>query len=307
MKSLLASTLVFALSAPLAMAEVTLSGSARMGILQDFGSDDTGFTSRARVSFALSGETDGGLSFGATFRADNATDANIGEGGEVFLSGAFGKLTMGDIDGAAQSAVGHVSGVGLTGLSDLNEITYLGGGGNDYDDPFPPLFGATDDPTARYEYSTGGFTGYISATNPPGTADAVALGVKYTFGDYSVAAGYESLELATTEKVTNVVLGATATFGAVTAKVVWSELDYEFGGENDTQLALSVDYVSGPLTVTGFYMDSEDAAPSVFGGEEAFGLGASYDLGGGAKVMGGYVRNDTIDTDAFDMGLSFAF
>ncbi len=33
----------------------------------------------------------------------------------VFISGAFGKLTMGDVDGAAQSATGHVSAAGLTG------------------------------------------------------------------------------------------------------------------------------------------------------------------------------------------------
>ena len=31
---------------------------------------------------------------------------------------------MGDVDSAANAAVGQVSGVGLTGLGDLNEVNY---------------------------------------------------------------------------------------------------------------------------------------------------------------------------------------
>jgi outer membrane protein OmpU len=298
MKSLLASTLVLALSAPLAMAEVTLSGSARMGILQDFGSDDTGFTSRARVSFALSGETDGGLSFGATFRADNATDANIGEGGEVFLSGAFGKLTMGDIDGAAQQAVGNVDGVGLTNLDDLNEMLYIDGG----------IYGADGfDPTAAYEYSTGPFTGIISVQNPandvsaPGSfSPTIGLGARYAADSYSVALGYETNDDAGTDLL---VLGGALSFGAVSVKANYGRFSYL--GDDYDQWHLSATYSADALSLTAFYSDEDEVAP--FGGESGFGLGAAYDLGGGAKVMGGYVRNDTNDTDAFDMGLSFAF
>ncbi|NJS38490.1 MAG: porin [Rhodobacteraceae bacterium] len=77
------------------------------------------------MEFTLSGETDGGLSFGASFRADNAAGANAGTAGSVFISGGFGTLSMGDVDGAANAALGHVDGVGLTGLGDLNEVTYL--------------------------------------------------------------------------------------------------------------------------------------------------------------------------------------
>lgn len=51
---------------------------------------------------------------------------------------------------------------------------------------------------------------------------------------------------------------------------------------------------------------------------DAYGIGASYDLGGGAKVVGGYVSRDDSGTvsvgtategkqDAFDLGVSFTF
>ena len=85
-----------------------------------------------------------GLSFGGSFRAadvvgggalENAADLSVsnskatndGKAGSVFLSGAFGKITMGDNDGAAQQSVGQVDGVGYTGNGDLNEIAYITG------------------------------------------------------------------------------------------------------------------------------------------------------------------------------------
>ncbi len=43
------------------------------------------------------------------------------------------------------------------------------------------------------------------------------------------------------------------------------------------------------------------------GGSEAYGLGAAYDLGGGAKLVGGYVSNETAGNDAYDFGISFSF
>jgi outer membrane protein OmpU len=290
MKNILLATTLLAATTGFAAAEVTLSGDARMGIISDF-ADDVAFTSRARVKFTMSGETDGGLAFGASFRADNAVDAKNGDAGSVFISGAFGKLSMGDVDGAANAAVGHVSGVGLTGLGDLNESTFIANGD-----------GITD-PSALYEYSTGDLTIYASVTNPTDAAltDAYSIAAKYAFGDYTVALGYENLQNNVGPgEVDHIILGASATFGAVTVKANYGEAD--LGATNESQWALSVDYKADALTVTAFYTDDED-----LGGAEAYGLGASYDLGGGASVVGGYVKNQTTDEDAFDLGVSMSF
>ena len=304
MKKVLLATSVLAMTAGFASAEITLSGSARMGVIDDFGDDNTGFTSRARVVFTLSGETDGGLAFGASFRADNASDANSGDAGEVFISGAFGKLTMGDIDGAAQQAVGNVDGVGLTGLSDLNEAIYLHNATDS----------AASDPSAAYEYSTGAFTAIISASNPDNNAgplgadrdSVLGLGLKYAAGNYTVALGYESSDdLGLGVGADHIILGASATFGAVAVKANWGRAEDDNGVTAD-QFHLSATYTADALAVTAFYSDEEDFLP-LFGQGKGYGLGASYDLGGGAKVVGGYAKNDTADTDAFDLGLSFSF
>jgi outer membrane protein OmpU len=301
MKKILLATTLLAASTGFAAAEVTLSGDARMGIISPFGTNDLAFTSRARVKFTLSGTTDGGLEFGASFRADNAgglvwDDENgdgIVDGGElnaggaaqgrsgsVFISGAFGKLSMGDVDTAAQTAVGQVSGVGLTGLSDLNEVAYIGGGA---------------DPTALYEYSTGDFTVYLSATNPSAGLTAYSVAAKYSMGDYGVSLGYENDDAGSD----HIIVGGSATFGAVTVKAIYGEASGVLDG---SQWAVSADYKADALTVTAFYADGEDLVT-----DEAFGLGASYDLGGGASVVGGYARNVTNDEDAYDLGVSMSF
>ena len=264
----------------------------------------------------MSGETDGGLTFGASFRADNAkavssyelvfidadfdgvvdpgettlvetpgSGANTGTAGSVYISGEFGKLTMGDVDGAAQQAVGQVDGVGLTGLGDSNEIDYYAAGGG------------TTDPTAAYEYTSGAFTGIVSVTNPDnGNDNWYALGMKYAMGDYTFALGYENNMDANNSQIT---AGATATFGAVKVKAVYAMED--FFGSNYTETAVSATYTADALAVTAFYM----AFGGAYSGDSSYGLGAAYDLGGGAKVVGGYA-DDGYDS-AYDLGVSFSF
>ena len=66
MKKVLFATSALVLSAGFASAEVALSGDGRMGMIYD--GNDVQFSSRARVKFTLTGESDAGLSFGAAFR-----------------------------------------------------------------------------------------------------------------------------------------------------------------------------------------------------------------------------------------------
>jgi len=144
-----------------ASAEIALFGNARLGLAYNIrnngepdyqptarangvvtaraGSDDLRAISRIRFGVLMTGETDSGIAFGASIRADNAP---AGEGGEigqraggVFVTGDWGTLSFGDIDGADYHQVGDaVSNVALTGLGDYNETPFLSnGGGSDYD------------------------------------------------------------------------------------------------------------------------------------------------------------------------------
>ena len=127
-KVLLASTALVVTSGA-AVAEVGLSGYAEMGIVGGGGAMETQFHHDIDVTFTLSGETDSGLSFGATIDLDEVGDdtgcAGIGaqpsnttcvEEHSVFISGSFGTLTMGDTDGAFDWALTEVG--SLTALAD---------------------------------------------------------------------------------------------------------------------------------------------------------------------------------------------
>jgi outer membrane protein OmpU len=370
MKKLLLATSILAGTAGLAAAEITLSGDARMGFLDDFvysdtAEDDIGFTSRARVGFTFSGETDGGLSFGASFRADNSNGAASGTAGSVFLSGAFGKVSMGDVDGAALAAVGHVDGVGLTGLSDRNESAFIGNGGLGDDDltDIESLnttlggddtnFGFTGDPSVLYEYTTGNVGLFVGVSNPGFQADfdldgdditdittdgiAWTLGANYTTDAYKFGIGYEDLDVDFNDgagvnvanlSADHLYLGADATFGAFTGKVRWGQASIDttddtgaaiVGDDIPTdfdQWSLSGTYAMDAISVTGFYADKqfENSLGANVLERQSLGLGASYDLGGGAKVIGGIVDDEitngagaSVSDTAFDFGVSFSF
>ncbi|HLQ18264.1 MAG TPA: porin [Tabrizicola sp.] len=325
MKTLLASTAILAATAGIAAAEIAVTGSARMGIIDTFGDTGPQFSSRVRIVFTGSGETDTGLSFGASMRADqfgghNSTDSDgdtVGNSGttngdsSVYISGGFGKLSMGDVDGAANAATGQVDGVGYTGLADLNEVTYLSNGGSDFDGSSSIGLDDPQDTSVLYEYAAGDFSLYLSSTqiDVATGAEGMSVAAKYTTGAYAVSLGYENLDAQDSYEWEQFVLGGSATFGGVTLKAIYADGKNNQGDEWK-QHALSATYTADALSVTAFVSDDEDMLSNDLGtssSAQAYGLGASYDLGGGAKVMGGYVKNDTADTNAVDLGLSFSF
>ncbi len=307
MKKVLLATSFLVATTGFAAAEVAVSGSARMGVVYnstlDDGSGATFFSSRVRIVFTASGETDGGLAFGASMRADqtggNDSDAGGDEDGDsngdstVFLSGDFGKLTMGDVSGAADALVGQTSGVGYGPNDGLHEIGFVG----------------TDKTAAYYEYSTGGFTvglgiGQVWQPDPAlplggvDTRDTANIAVKYAMGDYTFAIGYE-----TSDAVDQLSASASATFGAVTLKARVSDID---AAVDSTPFSVSADFVTGATKITGFYTDFDEAVD-----RQHVGIGAAYDLGGGATLAGGIVQqmnSGGVEDETFaDVGVKFSF
>ena len=276
MKKILLATSVLAATTGFAAAEVTVSGDARMGVIYD--GSDTLFTSRVRVKFSMVGTTDGGVEFGSSVRNDQIGTGNTSNSDtSVYVSANGLKLSLGDNDSAANALVGHVSGVGLTGLGDWNELRYLG----------------QTDTSALVEYSTGALAFALSSSQLNASDEAVSVAAKYSTDAFSVALGYED-----TATVSHVALKGTITFGAATVKAVVSDTDIS---GDDTQFALSVDYAAGPGTYTAFVTDEGDT--------NNFGIGASYDLGGGASVVGGIVMVDdpSVDDTIADLGISMSF
>jgi outer membrane protein OmpU len=276
MKKILLATTLLAASAGFAAAEVAVSGSARMGVFSTgVAGADAQFSSRVRINFSATGETDGGLTFGASVRADQSGQGGVANGDStVFISGAFGKLTMGDTGNAADALVGQVSGIGYGpgALDGAADVSFLGGNT------------ATG---VSYEYSAGAVT-FALGTGQVGNATGyMSAAVKYSTDAYSVALGYED---SSAGNVLSVLGSATFSGATVKAKVA----DAAAG----TAFALSVDYTMNGVGVTAFYADNNAV-------DANYGIGASYDLGGGASVKGGVgsVGGNT----AFDLGVAMSF
>ena len=111
MKKILLATTALVGFAGAASAEVAISGYVEMGIVGGNTGAVTQFFTDANVTFSMSGTTDGGLEFGAELNLEDLPDADGAgltqggatgpDGGEtMYISGSFGKLTMGDTDGA---------------------------------------------------------------------------------------------------------------------------------------------------------------------------------------------------------------
>lgn len=108
MKKILFATTALVASAGFAAAEVKISGNAEMGIAK-YGNDYTGttgvdegaavFVSNVDIDFALRGESDNGISFGADIDLDEA-GATSNSKEAVFVQAGGLKVTMGDTDGA---------------------------------------------------------------------------------------------------------------------------------------------------------------------------------------------------------------
>jgi outer membrane protein OmpU len=287
MKKILIATTALVMTAGIASAEshasaIALSGSARMGVV--YNGTDALFSSRVRVSAAMSGTTDGGLSFGASMRFDQiggnggASTGDTNGDSTVYLSGEFGKITMGDVGGAADALVGQVDGVGYEGTLDgLHEIGFIG----------------TTKTAFYYEKSTaGGLTFGIGAGQVG--SDELNVGVKYATDKFTVALGYED-DSTTGASHNRISASGSVTLGAATIKAKYSS----DSAITDDAFAVSASGTFGGVGVTAFYTD--------FGTSQNIGLGGKYDLGGGASIVGGVVNVGATDDTVADLGLSFSF
>ncbi len=183
---------------------ITLFGDARLGLGYNInndgsvqGDDDVRAVSRVRFGVNMAGETDSGISFGATIRADNAAGGQGGSlgqtAGNVFVSGSWGTLTFGDTAGADENWVGDLPGnLSLTGLGDLNETFFISNGGS-FGDDVANNFASNPNarPTIRYDFDIAGF-GISVSSNKDLSDVGVGAGYAGEFGNgtWNVALGY---------------------------------------------------------------------------------------------------------------------
>jgi outer membrane protein OmpU len=192
---------------------IALFGDARLGLaynlnndggltLDDEGNpdDDLRAVSRVRFGVNMTGETDSGITFGATIRADNAKGGQGGTVGQtdgsVFVSGSWGTLTFGDTNGADEQWVGDVPGdYSLTGMGNFDETPFVSNGGGFGGDSINFANNPEARPTVRYDFDIMGF-GLSLSSNRDLTDIVVGAGYSADFGggSWSIGAGYNNFD-----------------------------------------------------------------------------------------------------------------
>lgn len=328
MKKVLFATTALVGSAGVAAADVAITGAAEMGVYGGTGNvGGTGtlqFFTDIDVTFTMSGQTDGGLTFGASIDLDESDGANqtaaqaaanapaqgasnafgpATQGGEsIFVSGSFGTLTMGDTDGAFDWAMQEV---GIGGTLNDDHTSHPGFSGNS------GLDGAIDGQVARYDYSFSGFSFAVSAEVPNAAAGNVVYGVgaKYTFsgisaGDINVGVAYQGQ-------------GAVSIYGAsIDASLSggfrgilnYSRRDGGAPAADFNHYGIGLGYTMNAVTVSANYGSMTFDNGTV---NDGYAIVANYDLGGGAVLQAGYANGSvagvTAGNERYSFGLSMAF
>jgi outer membrane protein OmpU len=271
--------------------------------------DTTVGKNRVRISFAGSGTTDGGLTYGFSARADHS---NTSTGGSQYISGAFGKISMGDLNGGDEQLVGNLSGVGSSGAGSHQEFAYQSAQHNiGYSISMAGVsFAATTDLVRgadatktgsnsamgiSWSGDMGGATvGLALGTSKIGTVteDSMSLGV--SMGGLSIKAVSHSNDngpSVAAVDATSTRTSGTTHVGAV-AKV--DNLDTDTTG-------LSISYAMDAMSVTAF---TRTESTSGVADKDYTGVGFTYNLGG-ATIKGGFV--DANDISIMDFGINFSF
>lgn len=309
-KVLLASTALVAFAGA-AAAEVKIEGNAEMGVI---GGDGlvTQFFQDVDIDFKMSGETDGGLTFWADVDLDEAN--SLGSTGSftdtlpysVGVSGEFGNVSLGDVDGALDWALAAQSWGNAGSIAD-DETAHWG-----WQDSY--LDGSYDGQILRYDYSINGF-GFAVSLEQDDNSDlelAVnedgrdrydynwAIGVKYDAelgaGTLKLGAGYQAADAGS--------VGFGLTDGQVDALA--SELSVlvdaigDLDAITDTAVAGAINFLDTAFGYRpGTGDDSDQFTVSLGENATVWGLSAGYEMDNGFSF--GAVYSDW-DSDALDSG-----
>jgi outer membrane protein OmpU len=280
MKKILLSTTVLAFSAGFAAAEVSISGSAYMGLnYNESLVDEIQTDADVNINFSMSGETDGGLGFGAGTNHivnDNGTLAN--DDTNVYISGAFGKITMGAVAEAGE----------LGGIGDF------GNAGIDFDDTVEDLY--VGNHNVNYSASFGDLS-FSMSTDLGAANESFGVGATYSFGMVSAGLGYTS----TAADMDELTLKVVGTFDAIKVTAIYA--DFEL---NDNQAyAVAMDYTMGDMTLSAGFADADFTPAGAPLGDGSFGVGVKYNLGGGATVQG--ALGSVNDVMRAEIGVAMSF
>ncbi len=330
MKKVLFATTALIATASVAAADVRISGYGRFGLDYNDANDravngvsKTTITSRLRLQFDMSAETDSGVAFDARFRAQAESRDNT-PGGAAFNGARFGvsyqgfRVNVGNIIGAVENMPGtyletRTAGIGIDGASFYSHVGNVNNEFFNWDAYSSAGVGVNG---VEFIYSTGGFTGHVSYSTRNGAVASDRIGVMgaYTFGDWTIAAAHQSSDALWEDKTLVSVAGDLGQFGV---RVAYADNDgiskWGIYGNMDIGSASNLlvfytdeEAVSAADVLAGRGDNRDNIAGSNNNEGGSYGIHYSYDLGGGASLEAGY-RRASNDNDTFQAGVYFSF
>jgi len=271
-------------------------------------SDTTVGKNRVRISFAGSGTTDGGLTYGFSARADHS---NTSTGGSQYISGAFGKISMGDLNGGDEQMVGNLSGVGSSGAGSHQEFAYQSASHNiGYSVSMAgvSLAATTDLVRGADATKTGSNTAYgVKWSGDMGGATVGFAYGKSKIGNVSEDSMSASVSMGglsiTAVSHTNDNGPATTGSAEVTGShgVAYKAAVADAANSDTDTTGLSISYAMDAMSVTAF---TRTEATTGVADKDYSGVGFTYNLGG-ATLKAGFV--DSNDISIMDFGVNFSF
>lgn len=325
MKKVLFATTALVASAGIAAADASFGLSAEMGITGGdlYGDDDLSFHNDFTITFDGSSETDNGLTFGmhieieesngeraingstvALLGVDSASDTYIdlvNEGAtfdneSVYISGAFGTLTLGEIDGAFDKSLQEVA-LAAGSIAD-DETIHAGYNGNSGFD------GSEDNQILRYDYSFDSFGFSISAEQDDdgaGSDDIYGIGATFDLELAGLDLGF-GLGYQTNGDDDIIGLSIHSAFdNGFEAAINYSTFDGDVLPDID-HIGVGIGYTMDALSIGLNYGEYD-----ISGGDDidGFGLAVNYDLGGGAVVQFGYGDGESVESYSLGIAMSF--
>ncbi|PCH73043.1 MAG: porin [Rhodobacteraceae bacterium] len=351
MKKILFVTTALIATASVASAEVRISGYGRFGIDYNDGNSrtvasagpgglqtalgvpiptsSTNITSRLRLQFDMSTETDSGVTFGARFRAqaesrDNIPGGAFFNGARFFASYEGFQLLVGNIIGAIENTPGlyletRTADIGIDGAGFESIVANVNAESFNWDSYSSGGTGANG---VEVIYSANGFVGHLSYSTNNGAiaADRFAVMGSYNFGDWTVALSAQSSDTLWEDKVVFSVAGDLGQFGVRLAyadndgisKVgLYGNMDIGAAGNlvayvTDEGAVDAADVVAGRNDNRDVNADPLGIAATNGGEGTGYGINYSYDLGGGATFIAGF-RRASDDNNTAQAGVYFSF
>jgi outer membrane protein OmpU len=317
MKKVLLTTTALVFTAGYAAAEahsgasITISGEAIAGVkyIEDAAEETTQFL---ELDFGIAGKTvtDGGIEVGASFDLDlNSNGESAPDDEEVYISAGGITLTLGDVGSADDAVLANVGDIGFDGIG--------------IDDTAETFFDqTTQNIQVKGEFgaitvvATGNMDESSAGTGNGPAAEDYGIAANYDAGTFSVGVGYtndESRDLTSlggplASDVETFLIGGSVTAAGADINVFFHTADSDDFAESISGYGASVSYPMGALTLVGSVggTDLDDD-------EVDFGVGASYDLGGGVSFAGGIGQRDPnplADDDSItvaDFGIKMKF